>query len=356
MATATEQVTECCICSLILEKPKLLPCHHTFCATCIEKLTKQSRVVCPTCRRVCNVKDIVADFRLNEFLDVLKEQEREIKERKLKLNEQEHELKKQGLKLIEQEREMKEQELKLIEQERALTEQKSSKPKIDDFHFMLNACELCFKNVISYYCEECTQCICEHCQFVHSMANVSRGHKVVDIKTKRDEFETHVNAYFGEILKKNQAIIRDIKIEEIKTNVKHYRMIQELGSKRNELHEEIDKRFDELQKYVDVSANNHLGHLRDEKERFIASMNSCEPGDLKHALDQNIKIVGQSDIFLQVMKMSIRTEDTIKFKGIEFDFKCGSFLDSSNAPSLAVMDGYYECFVSNLILYSYNVA
>ena len=75
MATAMDHVKECRICALPFVNPKLLPCHHTFCQACIKKLTKRGRVCCPNCRKMCQTRDIVVDFRLEEILEALREHE-----------------------------------------------------------------------------------------------------------------------------------------------------------------------------------------------------------------------------------------------------------------------------------------
>ena len=45
-------MTECPVCMEKLANPKFLPCHHTFCCKCIQKLcsSHNSKVPCPVCR------------------------------------------------------------------------------------------------------------------------------------------------------------------------------------------------------------------------------------------------------------------------------------------------------------------
>ena len=50
-----DQLAECSVCAVVYDKPKLLPCHHTFCSTCIEgclgEATDGDMSLCPLCRQ-----------------------------------------------------------------------------------------------------------------------------------------------------------------------------------------------------------------------------------------------------------------------------------------------------------------
>ena len=65
MATSNDQSNprsaECSICFNLLQKPKLLSCHHTFCEGCLVTLYRsqgeQREVSCPLCREITHVPD-----------------------------------------------------------------------------------------------------------------------------------------------------------------------------------------------------------------------------------------------------------------------------------------------------------
>lgn len=50
-----KEITECCICTDIYSNPKLLPCAHTFCLSCLQRLGQDKRpgdeMACPVCRK-----------------------------------------------------------------------------------------------------------------------------------------------------------------------------------------------------------------------------------------------------------------------------------------------------------------
>ena len=49
--------TECAVCFEEFQTPKILPCNHTFCLKCLEKLELQKRITCPKCSKKHNVPD-----------------------------------------------------------------------------------------------------------------------------------------------------------------------------------------------------------------------------------------------------------------------------------------------------------
>ena len=71
----------CSVCMTTFTEPKILPCLHSFCLHCLNRILRISRrhdiIVCPECRREVKVpssehlKDLPTDFRINSLLDVL---------------------------------------------------------------------------------------------------------------------------------------------------------------------------------------------------------------------------------------------------------------------------------------------
>ena len=59
---------------LILE---FLPCDHSFCQTCIDRIKKGSQIKCPVCSTIHEVKNIRPDFKLSQFIDALKKKEKQ---------------------------------------------------------------------------------------------------------------------------------------------------------------------------------------------------------------------------------------------------------------------------------------
>ena len=74
MASSAKDLTECSVCLEDFRDPQKLPCDHTFCRSCVDRIEDSGNVKCPMCNQVCFLSDIKSDFRLAQFLDVLTKQ------------------------------------------------------------------------------------------------------------------------------------------------------------------------------------------------------------------------------------------------------------------------------------------
>lgn len=48
-------VIKCKVCDETFQRPKVLPCLHTFCEDCLEKSFEDDHITCPTCRMECQL-------------------------------------------------------------------------------------------------------------------------------------------------------------------------------------------------------------------------------------------------------------------------------------------------------------
>ena len=76
-------IYSCAVCMehLLDRNPRFLSCHHSFCQQCLQKLTNNSQVSCPTCRAVTaipnnNVTTLTMNFQLVQSM----QREKELKE------------------------------------------------------------------------------------------------------------------------------------------------------------------------------------------------------------------------------------------------------------------------------------
>ena len=72
---ATVNLT-CPICYQLFNNPKYLPCHHSYCEQCLEKMQAQNKIKCPECRKEATVpaggvKDLPINFFINRMVDEL---------------------------------------------------------------------------------------------------------------------------------------------------------------------------------------------------------------------------------------------------------------------------------------------
>ena len=64
----------CPVCYQLFRNPKYLPCHHSYCEQCLEKIQVQSKIICPECRKEAivppgGVKDLDSNYFINHLVD-----------------------------------------------------------------------------------------------------------------------------------------------------------------------------------------------------------------------------------------------------------------------------------------------
>ncbi|XP_065890390.1 tripartite motif-containing protein 2-like [Dysidea avara] len=137
---ATDSLT-CPVCYQIFKNPKYLPCHHSYCEKCLEKMQVQSKIICPECRREATVpaggvKDFDNNFLINRLVDEL------ILKHK-----------------VEGETEVK--------------------------------CDECMEeDPVETFCPDCTMFLCHVCNECHKRSNRYQGHAIVplvDLRSKKED-------------------------------------------------------------------------------------------------------------------------------------------------------------------------
>ena len=66
-------LSECPVCFEVYVDPQLLPCDHSLCVGCVDRIKEAGWIKCPMCQVVHDVISIRSDFRLTQFLDALRE-------------------------------------------------------------------------------------------------------------------------------------------------------------------------------------------------------------------------------------------------------------------------------------------
>ena len=66
----------CPVCYQLFNNPKYLPCYHSYCEGCLEKMQVQSKIICPECRQEAKVpaggvKELPNNFFINRLVDDL---------------------------------------------------------------------------------------------------------------------------------------------------------------------------------------------------------------------------------------------------------------------------------------------
>lgn len=76
MIKQLQKEAQCPVCLGTVENPKTLPCLHSFCLNCLEKIPADEQIIdCPVCRSDTEIPDDLSDlpssFHLNRLLDIL---------------------------------------------------------------------------------------------------------------------------------------------------------------------------------------------------------------------------------------------------------------------------------------------
>ena len=66
----------CPVCYQLFKNSKYLPCYHSYCEGCLEKMQVQSKIICPECRKEAKVpaggvKELATNFFINRLVDDL---------------------------------------------------------------------------------------------------------------------------------------------------------------------------------------------------------------------------------------------------------------------------------------------
>ncbi|XP_070549353.1 uncharacterized protein [Ptychodera flava] len=138
-----EDFLTCTICIERYERPKILPCHHTFCEKCLVTDVKKSdgSFDCPTCRMPCKLPDdgiegLENNFFMNSLLEKMQ-----------KTPTESHEIREHPIK-----------------------------------------CEICDEGDITHICIDCLlQKFCESCAKMHRKARISSKHTILTLEKYKEK-------------------------------------------------------------------------------------------------------------------------------------------------------------------------
>ena len=139
-------IYSCAVCmELLLDRnPRFLSCHHSFCEKCLQKLTRNGQVSCPTCRAVTAVpNNDVSKLTMNFQLVQIMERENELK-------------------------------------------------KGRQIHFPGQNCHFCGKENAVCKCGDCNQFLCEGCEAKHKKMKMFKNHVILKLCQKHFDGMSHI--------------------------------------------------------------------------------------------------------------------------------------------------------------------
>ena len=163
MASSAEELVSCPVCFEPIGDPQLLPCQHTFCKSCVNRIADAGTITCPICYQVCLTKDVNYDFRLAAFMDALVTQTEQLT----------------GARLTN---------------EHAKKRQHAGK-----------WCDLCEDASVAHYCNQCQQWMCEKCSQLHSKGKWARSHTMTSLREKCDDYKANIQHLIQNVDVKTEA-------------------------------------------------------------------------------------------------------------------------------------------------------
>ncbi|XP_076438754.1 uncharacterized protein LOC143277738 [Babylonia areolata] len=130
---------ECGLCMELFTSPRFLPCHHTFCLACLQRLVqskpRSKTFPCPSCRATVTIpKGGVEKFQVNFYIE----------------------------------------------------------SDVASQHAGTRMCEMCQKNVATHKCTDCDQFACDTCTAIHASIAATRSHTVLQMTSAQGSGHSHV--------------------------------------------------------------------------------------------------------------------------------------------------------------------
>ena len=73
MTSAEKNTLLCPACDQVFAAPKILPCRHRLCGACALSRQEKGELDCPRCHTSCRAESLQADFRLEQFIDLMRD-------------------------------------------------------------------------------------------------------------------------------------------------------------------------------------------------------------------------------------------------------------------------------------------
>ena len=225
MASLAEDVTSCAICLETFVYPQILPCHHSFCKACLDRLRSGDVIECPTCRAVCKAVDAKCDFKTVNFIAVLRQRESEIRD-------------------------------ELRAQDANPT---TEVPAEDDVFTFQLTCELCEERSAERVCCDCRQVLCVTCQRIHLKSTSGSEHRVETFVEKLASGDKTLEDFR---LKLNGHLYLSEKVLE-RVHTSRENALAESKQLKQDLMEKLDEIFEEVDQKIARNYDPHISSLKD---------------------------------------------------------------------------------------------
>ena len=273
MATNTEELTNCIICTATFTDPQVLPCDHTFCKSCVDRLTEAGTIKCPKCKSVCRSGDVRYDFRLNTFLEALAER----------------------------------------------TEHLTRASRMDVLNKSLptpatETCEVCETSTVASFCHQCQQWLCTGCRKLHKKQTVSKDHVLTTLaqtsELAKHRMKQELQNLDAAIKNWTEAAAQSAlamgKIDTMLTQAN-----QNSDVMRAAAHEDVDRYFDDVDQKIDSFCKDEL--------KAVVEINSDQHQQFRHLAEVREEIAeslakSDSQILSTAKAMISKARDLVRLQ------------------------------------------
>ena len=263
---------ECSICLELLEDPRTLPCGHWFCGPSKDCLAGQTfttgSIECAICRQVHKnivVRDLPPNYTIRSVLEALRRQS--------------------GL------------------SNAPVTAENTN---LLDFDNSKTECSIHKGDLLSYYCEDCTQILCQQC-----WAGTHSEHKVILVQQKRRKMLLELLESFG-----------------FDESVKHYRKLLDDNNKRKAILRDLVKHADRLNGFL-TTRSQELETIQSMADDLANKSSSCDEKFCKDLMDKLTKEMdGGEDPQIKTNFQAFKTESESKYLSL-----MNTFVSSEKAMS-----------------------
>ena len=244
MATSTEELTPCIVCFEPFRDPQLLPCQHTFCGGCVNRITNAGRIKCPKCNQISPTDHVQPDFRLGVFLDALAKQAEDLT----------------GVKASKEQRQSNESAGKL--------------------------CDLCEDQPVAHWCNDCSEWLCEHCKKTHSKSKASRDHTFSSLNAKNQEAQASIQLLIQSVDAQVTACERSASVSKQRldeTAAVKTKAVEDCNTLRAECHSKVDQQFVDIEREINAllqpclsSQSKRLDQIRSNIQKLMTQKREFE--------------------------------------------------------------------------------
>ena len=329
----------CCpVCTNRFTDPKLLPCLHTFCLHCLQRIQATSgirdTILCPECRRKFTIpgngdlNTLPTNFRLNSLLDALPVTEcktSDVKCGNCDKRRQESAYCFTCCSFWCHECLPLHKGIKTFKEHHALALKDFGDEDFDNFFKLRTFCAKHEKKELELFCQVCKTTICNSCALIDH-----EGHAKIALEDAAKEQRLRINRALESKKRKAQKETRIAKLGEncsqaqegaqrVKSEVQQFtdNVIAAIETKKNKILDEVEKKAKQCLE--------RLGDKRQEiEEEMKRDQTEIEKCDKMLKRSTNAQIMQPSEFLDQLFREESEQEDTVDLNGenvIDFAFE-----------------------------------